>query len=387
MWEPSLVSQPKATVLFANHTGQISGAEQSLLVLLRSLVGSPYQALCAAPEDGPLPAALRGAGCTHAGVPFRRLHKTWNPVALAAAALSQAKLARSLAGLARDSGAALIHANSTTAHLACGPAAKKLGLPAIWHVRDMVGLGLLGKRLAATADKVIAISHAVAVHLRGAAPDDKIVVIHNAIDAGAYANRATHGAVRAELGIDAATPLAVMVGQLVPWKNHRTFLDAIALAARSVPSLRGLVVGSDMFGDHADYVAALSASAPANVTFLGQRDDVPSILADADFLVVPSDREPFGRVALEAMALSKPVVASATGGLPEIVSHGITGRLCPTNDAQAFADAITELLSDRDLAQSMGKAGRARVADAFSVDRMREQVLAVYEELLDAHRD
>lgn len=80
MWEPSLVSQPKGTVLFANHTGQVSGAEQSLLVLIRSLENSPYQPLCAAPGDGPLPAALRDAGCAHTPVAFRRLHKTWNQI-------------------------------------------------------------------------------------------------------------------------------------------------------------------------------------------------------------------------------------------------------------------------------------------------------------------
>ena len=114
--------------------------------------------------------------------------------------------------------------------------------------------------------------------------------------------------------------------------------------------------------------------------FLGFRDDVPALLAQAAVVVVPSRSEGLGLSALEAMAAGKPVVASAVGGLREVVIHEETGLLVPPEDPAALAAALKSLLSAPERARKMGEAGRARVETEFDVEVMREKTRAVWEE-------
>jgi len=322
---------------------------------------------------------------------FRRLYRTGNPLRLARYAASQAGLAWALRGVVRRTGAALVHSNSTTAHVAAGLAAKLAGVPAVWHVRDLVDLGLMGHGLVRTADRIVAISHAVARGLDHYAGRDKVEVVHNGIDADAFAAQAAPGALRAELGLAPGARLVGMVAQMVPWKGQDVFLDMVQCLAAHVPDATAVVVGEDLFGDQADYVAGLHRQRDAmglegRVRFLGHRADVATVMADLDVLVVPSRNEPFGRVALEAMALATPVVASNSGGLPEIVADGVTGGLCPTGDGAAFARAVAELLTNPTRGRELGEAGSARVQDHFTAQGMAARVVQIYEELLDAHR-
>jgi len=325
------------------------------------------------------------------GTPFRRLYKTWHPVSFCGAAARQAGLVHSLRKAIRETRPDLLHSNSTTAHLAGALAAKTMRIPSIWHVRDLVPLGPLGYFLGRLSDRIVAISHAVERAVRRYASAGQIEVVHNGIDAPTFAASAQPGTLRAELGLPPKTPLVGMVGQLVPWKGQRVFFDAMGRICDSIRNASGVVVGSDIFDDHPAYVAELHAlqqrRGPSDsVRFLGYRPDVSTVMADLDVLMVPSFNEPFGRVALEAMALSKPVVASNSGGLPEIVVDRATGRLCPTGDAVAFADATVELLANRRLARQYGAAGRERVTHEFSTERMVRSTIRIYEELASAHR-
>jgi glycosyltransferase involved in cell wall biosynthesis len=130
----------------------------------------------------------------------------------------------------------------------------------------------------------------------------------------------------------------------------------------------------------------LEASAEAlgirgNVVFTGFMQDVREMMSTCDIVLVPSSREGFGLAAVEAMALARPVIASAQGGLPEIVVPGETGLLVPPNDPQALADAVSELLAEPDLARQMGANGRARVEQHFALGEQMRIVLDVFEEL------
>ena len=379
------------TILFANHSGRISGAEQSLLVLLRVLADGPYRTVCAGPPTGPFQEAVSEIGCRTVGAPFRRLYKTRNPLSLCGEAAHQAWVVRSLCKAIRRTQPDLLHSNSTTAHLAGAIAAKAMRIPSVWHVRDVVPLGALGYLLGRMSDRIVAISHAVARTVRRYASASQIDVVYNGIDARAFAASARPGALRAELGLPPSAALVGMVGQLVPWKGHRVFLEAMSRIAGSVRHANGILVGSDLFGDHPEYVAELHAlprtmGLSDSVHILGYRRDVATVMADIDVLMVPSVNEPFGRVALEAMSLRKPVVASDSGGLPEIVVNEVTGRICPTGDAAAFGDAVVELLTNGRLAVQYGVAGRGRVTTVFSADRMAQSMARIYEELASAHR-
>ena len=382
--------KPPHTILFANHVGAMSGAEESLLALVRGLDRERFRPACACPAEGPLVDALRDADCEHVAMPFRRLHKTLDPIALAACLTEQIQLGGQMQQAIRATRARLVHSNSATAHLAAGLAAKRLRVPSIWHVRDLSPLGPLGIFLGRNSDKIITISDAVRQQVSRYAPAERIEVVHNGIDADAFAAQARPGALRAELGIG-PTPLIGMVAQMARWKGHRVFLDAAAQVHERVPELAAVVVGADVFGDQAAYARELRQLGQQQpwsefVRWLGYRRDVATIMADLDALVVPSFDEPFGRVALEAMALGTPVVASDSGGLPEIVLDRVTGRLCPTGDAAAFADALCELLTNPASARELGAAGAERVRDVFAAERMANRVAEIYEELLHAHR-
>ena len=379
------------TILFANHSGRVSGAEQSLLVLLHALSDGPYRAVCACPPTGPFQEAVSEIKCRAVEAPFRRLYKTWNPVSLCGEAAHEAWLVRSLCKAIREVQPDLLHSNSTTAHLAGTIAARAMRVPSIWHVRDVAPLGPLGYFLGRMSDRIVAISKAVACTVRHYASAAQIEVVYNGIDAGTFAASAAPGTLRAELALPPRAPLVGMVGQLVPWKGHRVFLEAMRRISGLVRNASGIVVGSDLFNDHPEYAAELHArqrtmGLVGSVHFLGYRRDVATVMADIDVLMAPSSNEPFGRVAIEAMALGKPVVVSDSGGLPEIVVDKVTGRICPTGNAAAFADAVVELLTDRRLAAQHGAAGRERVMSVFSADRMVQNMTRIYEELASAHR-
>jgi glycosyltransferase involved in cell wall biosynthesis len=116
------------------------------------------------------------------------------------------------------------------------------------------------------------------------------------------------------------------------------------------------------------------------VLFTGLRDDVPAVTAALDIAVLPSYREAQGLAILEAMALRRPVVATGVGGVPEMVDHGRTGLLVPPRDAAALGAAISRLLIDHPLADTLARAGHDFVVANFSIDHMVRAVAQIYDE-------
>jgi glycosyltransferase involved in cell wall biosynthesis len=187
--------------------------------------------------------------------------------------------------------------------------------------------------------------------------------------------------VREELGLSCEVPLVVSVGRLVKQKGHSHLLRAWPAIARAMPHARLLVVGEG------PWRARLAAEAKAlgvsdHVVFAGWRFDVPAILAAADLYVQPSLWEGFGLAILEAMAAGTCVVASRVSTIPEVVLDDQTGSLVPPGDCAGLAEAILRLLADPKRRYQMGEAGRRRVMEAFSAERMARATEAVYEEVL-----
>jgi len=378
-------------ILHVSNVSRISGAENSLLQLLQGTDRREFEPLAALPGPGPLAQELAVLGVPAFYAPLVRPRRTLNPVRLASLAVRTAAAAFALAGETRRQGVCLIHAHTTAAFRAAGPAARMAGVPCVWHVRDIKRLSPLDRRLGRFAKAAIAVSNAVlkasgVSRCRGL----DVRVVPNGIDADAFESRARRGMFRRELGLGPDDPLLLVAAQMVPWKGHRDFLRAVASVRRSYPRVVAAVAGDDLFGDHPGYVSELRRLAaslglePA-VRFLGYRTDIPTLMADADLLVIPSDAEPFGRVALEAMAVGTPVVGRCAGGLPEVVEDGVTGRLArsvETGAAEAMAQLISDLLSDPEARAAMGKAGRARVRELFSLERHAAEVCAVYRHAL-----
>lgn len=190
----------------------------------------------------------------------------------------------------------------------------------------------------------------------------RAVVIPNAVDVGAIPLASTNG----------GPPAIVSVVRLVVPKDFWTLADAFR--ALQPGSFRATVVGD---GPQRTLIRDIPG-----VELLGERDDVPEILAGADVFVLSSLSEGMPIAVLEAMAAGLPVVATAVGGVPEVVVEGETGFLVPPGNAEELTRALERLLADRELRRRMGAAGRRRAELLFDVPRFREDHLALYDRLL-----
>ena len=182
-----------------------------------------------------------------------------------------------------------------------------------------------------------------------------------------------------------AEPKLLCVGRLIPIKGHLVLLRALAQARAHVPEVTLDVAGRGPLEPALkSYARELGVSEA--VRFLGFVSPVQRAIEDAAIVVVPSLGEGFGMVALEAMERARPVIASAVGGLPEIVADGETGLVVPSGDAEALAEAIVALAGDLARAAEMGRAGRERALAEFPPERSAERIEELYVEALGRAR-
>ncbi len=197
---------------------------------------------------------------------------------------------------------------------------------------------------------------------------------------------------RARLGIPADVPLIGCVARLTRWKSQATLLEAFASVRRAVPNARLVLPGlaqdsaPDGNGDYRDYlvrrIAALGLQETVTMPgFISQRE-MPAFYSALDVLAHPAIEEPFGLAIVEAMASSRPVVAVAGGGVPEIIRHGVDGLLVPTEDPSAMAKAITQVLRDPDFASRLSLGGRTRVLESFTPEIQAAAMVRVYDEVV-----
>jgi len=379
-------AHPPRRVLFVNHVAGVSGAELSLLGLLASLDRARFVPLVASP-GGPLVRRLKALGVPHVLVPMRPIRRARDLADPLSALLRVGSSALRFSRLIRRRRIDLVHANSTTAHLYVAVAARLAHVPVLWHVRDLVELGSIGRLLFRLADAVVCVSEAVERDVARCADDlDKLCTVYSGIDLAVFRAAARPGSVRRELRIPPSVPVLSHIAQITPWKGHEFLLAALPRVLDKFPALRVLLVGRPMSPDDARFLRVLrrrvdEAGLARAVVFTGWRRDVPSVIADSDLIVMPSRAEPFGRAALEALALGKPVVASRSGGLPELVRHRETGLLVDYGDARALADALLLLLSSPDLRRRLGLAAAAD-AERFDISRTVLQVQNLYDRLL-----
>jgi glycosyltransferase involved in cell wall biosynthesis len=211
----------------------------------------------------------------------------------------------------------------------------------------------------------------------------RFAVIPNGVDLSRFSTPAPACTLRREFGIPADAHLLGIVARLEPEKGHRYLIEAMPAILASVPDTWLAIVGE---GSEADALRAQATSLPhpaaSRVVFTGRREDVSALTDDLTVAVVPSMREAQGISILEAMARRRPVIASAVGGIPEVITDGIDGLLVPPADPRALAAAAVRLLVDPALRERIGEAGYATVARRFSIEAQVKQVEAVYDEEL-----
>ena len=281
----------------------------------------------------------------------------------------------------------LVHTHSSADAWACGMAARLAGVPVVRsrHLSTPVqrrwSSRLLYGRL---ADRVITSGQAIKDHLvRAAALDPaRIVSIPAGIDVQRFAPVTNARTVRRELGLADGDFVVGIVAVLRSWKGHAHLIEAVhRLAAEKVPA-KLLIVGTG------PQEAALrqkieELGAGNHVLMLGHRTDVPRLISAMDCSVLPSTKNEATSQALpQALAMKIPVIASAVGGLPEVVIHQETGLLVPPGDAAALRDALAWVRQHPSEAKQMAERGYARVHADFTFDKMIDRTEGVYLELL-----
>jgi glycosyltransferase involved in cell wall biosynthesis len=191
--------------------------------------------------------------------------------------------------------------------------------------------------------------------------------------------------IRVELGIEPGVPVVGIVGVLRPQKAHQVLLATTSLLTGEWPSLQILIVGDGPERAHLER-AAQDLGVGSTVQFLGARGDIVDVLGAIDVAVCCSDFEGSPLAVMEYMDAGLPLVATAVGGVPDLIESGVHGLLVPPRDPLALANAIAELLRDPEKARSLGERARARRRAEFDIDVQVRRIEALYLELLAARQ-
>jgi glycosyltransferase involved in cell wall biosynthesis len=380
---PALAIGKPLTVLQALPRLELGGVERGALEIARAVVDAGGRALVAS-EGGRLAPRLEAMGAEHVTLPLAAK----DPLTLF---LNAGRLARVI----RAEGVDVVHARSRAPAWSAWLAARRTGAAFVttWHgaYSESGPLKKLYNSVMAKGRPVIAISEFIArliVERHGLDPA-RIVTIPRGADLGAFSEELVSAqraiAVARAWGlVEDSRPVAMLPGRLSRWKGQGDFVEAAArLKARRGPDFLCLVVGEDGGSGLGERLLARAEALGALdvVRLVGRCDDMAAAYKLASVVVSAStEPEAFGRVAVEAQAMGRPVIASGHGGALETVAPGETGWLYPPGDVAALAGALDAALSlPPDARAAMGAAGRARVAARFTVAAMQAATLAVYE--------
>ena len=278
---------------------------------------------------------------------------------------------------AHDFHADVLHSHLSTASWWCGWLERLGGPPSIGHVHGFTSSFWHGQQ-----SHLVACSQAVKADLvQKGIRADRITVNHYPVDPNDQRRTRMPADVRAEFGVDATTPIVGTFAHLSVKKGYRELVRAAELVLNHVPNAQFWCFGEGpLRGELDEQIAA--AGIADRVRLLGFRRDVPDLMRAVDVMCLPSHREPFGLVFVEAALAEKPVIACEAGGTPEIVEHGETGLLVRPQNVPDLTQAILTLLDNRDHAAAMGRRARELALDRFTWPKYLARLREVYDHVL-----
>jgi glycosyltransferase involved in cell wall biosynthesis len=366
-------SHPRPRVLQLLATGGTGGAQESYTGLLLNLDRTKYEVRALSLSSGSAVQRI-----TRLGLAVDLIDEPDDEAAV-----------RELAAYLVRNEIDLVHAHMFRAEVVGTRAALAAGTPVIMatvhssRVRSREDVATLAE-LTPAMDRLIVPSAAIEAKVRaegrgGAA----FATIPNGVDLSRFEGPAPACALRHQFGVPHQAVLVGAVARLEPEKGHRHLIEAWPRVVEGAPDTWLVIVGE---GSEREALQAQAAALPAparnRIAFTGRRDDISAVTGDLDIAVLPSLREAQGISILEAMAHRRPVVASAVGGIPEVVTNGLDGVLVPPGDSSVLADAILRLASSPQLRRRLGEAGYATVAERFSIEAQVRRIEALYDEEL-----
>ncbi len=381
----------RARILFVNHTSTMGGGEIALLALAKELAArsSIYSVLLL--EEGPLVTELSRLMMVHV-LPLNRALLETRRTSLGSLSMIRASLllpiyVLRIARLIRRLNITLVHTNSLKAALIGGFAARLGGAKVLWHIRDRIASDYLPHRtaliilkLARVVPTAIITNSQATLSSLGLAEQTRRRPLTRVIHDGLALSKFSKPSL-AHDGI-----VVGILGRISPWKGQDVFIRAAAMVHARHPDIRFRIIGSPMFGEEeyalhiTDLVTSLRLT--SIVEFHGFIEDTASALSELDVLVHASTiGEPFGQVIIEGMASGKPVIATAGGGVLEIIQNGETGLLVPMGDVEALAGAMLTLIGNSSLRMDLGRRGRLRVEQCFRIEQVADKVEAFHSEI------
>jgi glycosyltransferase involved in cell wall biosynthesis len=369
------VSARRLRVLFLiSQALDSGGAERFAAGLIAQLPGRRFERwLCTTRHADPATvAALADAGVRHVHLGRRA---KWDVHRFAG-----------LVGLLRRERFDVLHAHMFGSNFWGSVIGRACGVPVViaheqtWSYEgDRLRRLIDGQVIGRLATRVVAVSSADAERMTAleGMPAEKVVLLPNA-----YVPRASRGDgdLRAELGLGAATPLVGAVAVMRPQKALTVLVDAHARLLERVPGAHLAIAGDGPCRDEVE-LRVRRHGITRSVHLLGERQDVDAILRAVDVAAMSSDFEGLPLFGLECMANRTPLVATAVGGLPDIVDHGRTGLLVPRRDPVALADALAGLLTDPERRERLAAAAQAKLAE-FTIEAVAERFAELYERLV-----
>ena len=389
--------KPEQIILFVHQSAEMYGSDKVLLYLVQGLhAGGDFHPIVVLPENGPLYVALLAAGIeVHIAAVAKISRSIMSPAGIFRLAQEVLKGVRGIDKVVGKRQIALVHSN-TLAVLSGAIWAALRRKQHIWHVHEIIlepklvskGYPWLVRLL---SDSVISNSTLTERWLLSgqASLTSKSIVVFNGLPNIAKPSEVAILAFRDRVGASADEVVVTLAGRINRWKGQELLVQAAAeLQHRDkVTGFRFVIVGDA--GPGLEHLLAqlqaqvMSFGLERYFTFLPFVDDVWPVWFGTDICVVPSTQpEPFGMVAIEAMAAAVPVIAAGHGGLLDIVVNDKTGQLFTPRSVTGLADALQRLGSNSSLRRSFGAAGLNRQREFFSVDSQVERTKGVYMELL-----
>lgn len=373
---------PPLHIVVVNAAASLEGDVNMLLVALEHLDPAAFRVTAVSIPRGAVHDQLRGRYGARV-IPMELGGVEGRTVGRARRLAEIANALRRIAALVvAGRGDALVSLDRTVSARLASASSRLTGTPFVLsaHYPLYPAGGPLNRAVLRSARRIVAHSEFLASRLRPfVSGDDRIVIVPNAVELERYVPGRGRDELRREHGIDPAAPLVVMAGRLSRFKGQDDLIEAAAIIARVRPDVRFLIAGHDTnevspgspFVGYRPHLEQLIAERGVGqqVRLAGYVADLPAFIGAGDITAMPSWEEPFGLVALEAMAMARPVVATRAGGVPEFVIDREHGLLVPPRDPQALASALLELLADPELARELGRRGRRRVELAHTAER------------------
>ena len=250
-------------------------------------------------------------------------------------------------------------------------------IPPTWHFLDRL--------IPRFTDKIITVSEEIRQSFINdqKVTQEKVITIPNVVEVERFSGLNSRKELRTQLGVNALSPLIGTVARLVQDKRLDYFLDAAHIICKADAQARFLIIGDGPLREELMNQALQLGLTPEYVRFLGSRQDIPELLSAMDFFVLSSETEGIPVSLLEAMAASKPVVATRVGGIPQVIQDGENGLLVSPHDPAGLAEATLTLMKDRTLSESVAKEAWRTVEARFSTNVVCQMIIALYDGLLE----